>query len=217
MSDTLETLDLADLVPDPHNARVHTPRTLGTIVDLMHAVGAGRGIVIDEHDVVLAGNATREAALEAGFRKVLVIDQDKDALTVVRRTGLTPRQKVTLALGDNRAGEFSSYDPAVLVEMKDAGVDMSGLFTTAQWETALNAGKETPEERDQRATAGSGRRAQDAADPELRYEQYIIPLAPDQEAVLEQLVQDWLAVYGSDIGAGQPIVEAICAVVETPA
>ena len=211
---TLDTLDLADLVPDPNNARVHTPRTIGTIVDLMHEVGAGRGIVVDEHNVVLAGNASREAALEAGIRKVVVIDQDPEALTVVRRSGLTPGQKQKLALGDNRAGEFSSYDPDVLRAMKDEGVDMSALFTPDQWAKAVHAGAETQEERDSRATALSRRTAHDIGDPSLRYEQYTIPLSPEQEVVLEQLMREWKDTFGSEIGAGIPMVDAICAIVE---
>ena len=219
MSDTptLDTLDLEDLVPDPNNARVHTPRTIGTIVDLMHEVGAGRGIVVDEHNVVLAGNASREAALEAGLRKVVVVDQDLAALTVVRRTGLSPAQKQKLALGDNRAGEFSSYDPDVLRAMKDEGVDMSALFTPDQWARAVHAGDETQAEKDSRATALSRRTAHDIGDPSLRYEQYTIPLSPEQEVVLEQLMREWKDTFGSEIGAGIPIVDAICAVVEAGA
>jgi len=219
MTDTpkLATLDLEDLVADPNNARVHTPRTIGTIVDLMHEVGAGRGIVVDEHNVVLAGNASREAALEAGIRKVVVIDQDAAALTVVRRTGLSPNQKMKLALGDNRAGEFSSYDPDVLRAMKDEGVDMSALFTPDQWAKAVHAGNESQEDKDARATALSRRTAHDIGDPSLRYEQYTIPLSPEQEVVLEQLMREWKDTFGSEIGAGIPIVDAICAVVEAGA
>jgi len=212
--DAIEQIDLADLIPDPKNARVHTPRTIGTIVDLMHEVGAGRGIVVDEHNVVLAGNASREAALEAGFRTVLVVDQDLAALTVVRRTGLTPAQKLKLALGDNRAGEFSSYDPEVLHAMKEEGVDMSALFTPDQWARAIHAGDETQAEKDSRATALSRRTAHDIGDPSLRYEQYTIPLSLEQEVVLEQLMRTWKDTFGSEIGAGIPIVDAICAVVE---
>jgi len=120
--------------------------------------------VVDEHNVVLAGNASREAALEAGIRKVVVIDQDAAALTVVRRTGLSPAQKQKLALGDNRAGEFSSYDPDVLRAMKDEGVDMSALFTPDQWAKAVHAGDESQADKDARATALSRRTAHDIGD-----------------------------------------------------
>lgn len=98
---------LKDLTPDPKNARKHTPRNIGTIVDALHDVGAGRSIVIDEHGVILAGNATTEAAAEAGITKVRVIDTDGDEIIAVRRSNLTPEQKTKLALYDNRAAELA--------------------------------------------------------------------------------------------------------------
>ena len=65
---------IKDLVPDPTNRRKHTPRNVGMIVDALHKVGAGRSIVIDETNTVLAGNATLEAAGEAGITDLRVIE-----------------------------------------------------------------------------------------------------------------------------------------------
>ena len=56
---------LADLIPDPRNAREHNPRNIGMIVDSLHQVGAARSIVIDENNVILAGNGVVEAAPDA--------------------------------------------------------------------------------------------------------------------------------------------------------
>ena len=57
---------IKDLTPDPENRRAHNPRNLGMVVDALHAVGAARSIVIDEDNVILAGNGVTEAAAEAG-------------------------------------------------------------------------------------------------------------------------------------------------------
>ena len=67
---------IKDLIPAPHNRRKHTPRNVGMIVDSLHKVGTGRSIVIDEKNEVLAGNATIEAAGEAGITKVKVVEVD---------------------------------------------------------------------------------------------------------------------------------------------
>src|SRR5687767_12116351 len=103
-----EISHLRDLSPDANNARVHNERNLGTIVDALHEVGAGRSIVIDEDGVVLAGNATIEAAAEVGIERVQVVDTDGSTLVAVRRTNLTADQKAKLALYDNRAAELAT-------------------------------------------------------------------------------------------------------------
>lgn len=118
---------LRDLTPDPKNARKHNPRNVGMLVDALQEVGAARSIVIDEEGVVLAGNATIEAAAEAGITKVVTVDADGETLVAVRRTGLTPEQKTRLALYDNRVAELADWDESVLTELRDEG-HLAGLF-----------------------------------------------------------------------------------------
>lgn len=120
---------LRDLTPDPKNARKHSPRNVGTIADALREVGAARSIVIDEDGVVLAGNATIEAAGEAGLTKVQVVDADGQTIIAVRRTGLTAHQKARLALFDNRAAELADgWDLDVLKALQADGVDLSNLW-----------------------------------------------------------------------------------------
>ncbi len=118
---------IADLTPDPKNARAHTPRNVGMIEQGMGEVGAGRSIVIDEAGVILAGNATVEAAQQAGITRVQVVDADGETLIAVRRSGLTAEQKVKLALFDNRSSELSGWDAGVLSAIAE-DVDLSSMF-----------------------------------------------------------------------------------------
>jgi ParB-like chromosome segregation protein Spo0J len=118
-----------DLKADPKNRRAHTPRNVGMIVDALHKVGAGRSIVIDEANVVLAGNATIEAAAEAGITKVQVVDADGETLIAVRRSGLSDQQKRELALYDNRAAELATWNLEQLQEDAKAGEDLSSFFS----------------------------------------------------------------------------------------
>jgi DNA modification methylase len=123
------TTHISDLVPDPKNARKHTPRNVGTIVDALNEVGAARSIVIDEDNVVLAGNATIEAAGEAGLTKVQVVEADGNTIIAVRRRGLTPEQKARLAIFDNRAAELADgWDTEVLKALAADGVDLSTFW-----------------------------------------------------------------------------------------
>lgn len=132
-----EIASLADLTPDPNNARRHTPRNVGLIEDALKEVGAARSIVIDEDGVVLAGNATIEAAANAfgGDVPVRVVEATGNEIIAVRRTGLSKKQKTRLALYDNRAAEFAEWDAPVLAEL-DAD-ELAGLFETDEIEKML--------------------------------------------------------------------------------
>jgi len=127
MSD--ELTHIKDLVPDPKNRRKHTPRNVGMIVDALHKVGAARSIVIDENNEVMAGNATVEAAGEAGITKLKIVDAAGDELVAVRRTGLTTDQKRNLAIYDNRTGELAEWDVDQLLKDVETGIDLSSFFS----------------------------------------------------------------------------------------
>lgn len=120
---------IKDLVPDPANRRAHNPRNLGMVVDALHQVGAARSIVIDEDNVILAGNGVTEAAAEAGITRVRVIEADGQELIAVRRTGLTEDQKRALAIYDNRTGELATWDAGQLSADAAAGMDLKPWFT----------------------------------------------------------------------------------------
>ena len=103
------------------------------IENALREVGAARSIVIDENDTVLAGNATIEAAAQAGIEKVQVVDADGETIVAVRRRGLTPEQKARLALYDNRTAELAEWDEQavarLLAEMPPA---VNGLWSAEE-------------------------------------------------------------------------------------
>lgn len=113
---------------DPKNAREHNPRNLGMIVDSLHEVGAARSIVIDENGRVLAGNATVEAAAEAGIERIRIVDADGEEIIAVRRKNLTEEQKKKLAYYDNRTAELADWDPVQILMDMEEGFDFSNLF-----------------------------------------------------------------------------------------
>jgi len=124
---TDETVALAALTPDSRNARRHPDRNLAVLEASLREVGAARSIVVDEAGVVLAGNATVEAASRMGLSRVRVVDVDGTELVAVRRTGLTGEQKRRLALLDNRTAELAEWDAGVLAALA-ADTNLSGLW-----------------------------------------------------------------------------------------
>jgi hypothetical protein len=130
---------IKDLLPDPKNLRAHNPRNVGMIRDALGEVGAARSIVIDESNTVLAGNATVEAAGEAGITKLKIVDADGDTIIAVRRTGLTKRQKQRLATFDNRTAELATWDSANVADLlaKDAEA-FKGMFAEDELKALLN-------------------------------------------------------------------------------
>lgn len=134
------SIHISSLTPDPRNARKHSPRNVGTITDALREVGAARSIVIDENNVILAGNATIEAAADAGITKLHVVEADGQTVIAVRRTGLTPTQKARLALYDNRAAELADgWDLDVLKSLQADGVDLSNLWHDDELAELLSA------------------------------------------------------------------------------
>lgn len=121
-------MHIRDLKPDPANARRRTPRSLGMIGDSIQEVGVSRSIVIDEDDVVRAGNGLVEAAAERGITKVQVVEADGETIIAVRRRGLTEAQKTRLALYDNRAAELAEWSVEQLAAELKNGEDLTSFF-----------------------------------------------------------------------------------------
>ena len=120
---------LEDLKQDPVNARKHNPRNVNMIVDSIQELGCGRSILIDEDGVIIAGNATYEALVEAGITKVRVVEGNGDEIVAVQRIDLTKLEKARLALYDNRTAELSSWDTEVLETLAEVDNLFDNIFS----------------------------------------------------------------------------------------
>lgn len=112
------------------------------IESALREVGAARSIVVDEDGVILAGNATVEAAAAAGIERVLTVQADGNTLVAVQRIGLTPTQKNRLKLFDNRAPEFAEWDEPILATY-DAD-ETAGIFRDEELSAILARLDDTP-------------------------------------------------------------------------
>jgi DNA modification methylase len=118
----IETWKVANLLPDPQNARKHDQRNLDAIKTSLDKFGQRKPIVITPEGVVLAGNGTLEAAKALGWTEI--------AVTVVPSEWDYATAKA-YALADNRSAELAEWDTSVLasqlVELDAEGWDIGEL------------------------------------------------------------------------------------------
>ena len=96
-------IEIEDLVQDQHNFNCGTKQGKLLMNKSLKELGAGRSILIDKDNNIIAGNKTQLAAIAAGIKKVRVIETTGDELVAVKRTDLSIDSKEgrELALADN--------------------------------------------------------------------------------------------------------------------
>lgn len=115
----LETIKLTNLTPDPNNARQHDEKNLKAIEGSLSQFGQRKPIVIDQANVIVAGNGTVEAAKRLGWIDIQAVrvpaDWDADRIKA-------------FALADNRTAELANWDTQVmaaqLLDLTEAGFDI---------------------------------------------------------------------------------------------
>lgn len=120
---------IADLKPDPRNARRHTPRNVGMIESSIQRDGFGRSVLLANDGTIIAGNATIDAASSAGLDDLIVVETDGTKVVAVKRTDVSPDSPEfhRLALADNRTAELAEWDADVLRDLA-ADVDLSQFW-----------------------------------------------------------------------------------------
>lgn len=102
---------------DKRNYRKHSDRNKDLINKSLKECGAGRSIVIDNEDNIIAGNGIYEQAQKLGI-KTKVIETDGSELVVVKRTDLATEdeKRKQLAIMDNSTSDSSEFDLGLLQE-----------------------------------------------------------------------------------------------------
>lgn len=132
---------MATIRPDKSNANKGTDRGRAMVESSLRETGAGRSIVLDKDDRIIAGNKTYEAAEAVGL-PVRIVETDGTELIAVKRTDLdldddtgTARR---LAYYDNRAGEVGlAWDAEQVLASVQAGMDLSGLWQSDELDELL--------------------------------------------------------------------------------
>ena len=116
----IETLRIADLTPDPQNARQHDDKNLKAIMGSLKEFGQRKPIVITEAGTIVAGNGTVEAAKRLGWLDIEVVRVPSD---------WTDAQVKAFAIADNRTAELANWNQEVLtsqlLELEAEGWELS--------------------------------------------------------------------------------------------
>jgi ParB-like chromosome segregation protein Spo0J len=102
----VETISIASLHADPANARTHGPRNVEAIKASLARFGQQKPIVIDENNVVRAGNGTLAAAKALAWTEIRCV-----------RTALAGTEATAFAIADNRTAELAEWDDEVLSQL----------------------------------------------------------------------------------------------------
>lgn len=119
-----------ELKPDNKNFNKHTEYGMALLEKSLRQNGAGRSILVDKDDNIIAGNGIVEAAQNAGITKTRVVEVTGDELVVVKRTDLALDSKAgrEMALADNATAAVDlEWDNEVIAEVAaDFDIDVSG-------------------------------------------------------------------------------------------
>ena len=114
----IRVVPIAQLVLDGKNANKGTKRGRELLEQSLGKYGAGRSVLVDRRNRVIAGNKTVEAAVAAGMKSIAVIETDGNCLVAVQRGDLDlakDKKARELAIADNRVGELDlEWNPEVL-------------------------------------------------------------------------------------------------------
>lgn len=102
---------------DQRNYRKHSKKNKDLIRKSLVELGAGRSVVIDNENELVAGNGVYEQA-QALKMPVRIVETDGSELVVVKRTDLATQddKRKKLALADNSASDTSEFNNRLLAE-----------------------------------------------------------------------------------------------------
>lgn len=108
---------MSELKFDPKNYRIHGDKNKRLIQKSLVDCGAGRSILIDKEDCIIAGNGVYEQAQELGL-KVRIVESDGTELIAIKRTDLKTEdaRRKALALADNYTNDTSVFDMEAVMD-----------------------------------------------------------------------------------------------------
>ena len=125
-----KTATIAELIPDDQNANAGTERGSGVLEHSLRTFGAGRSVLVDKENRIIAGNKTVETAAACGMMQAVIVETRGDQIVGVKRTDIdldSPEGR-GLAIADNRAGELNlAWNQEVLAEI-NGEIDLTPYF-----------------------------------------------------------------------------------------
>lgn len=100
---------------DQRNYRKHSKKNKDLIKKSLEELGAGRSVLLDKENSLIAGNGVFEQAQALGI-PVRVVETDGSELIAVKRTDLATKdeKRKKLALADNATSDLSEWDVPIV-------------------------------------------------------------------------------------------------------
>ena len=125
---------MSEIKLDKRNYRKHSERNKQLINKSLKDLGAGRSILIDNQNEIIAGNGVFEQARELNI-PIKIIETDGTELIAIKRNDLatSDRKRQELAVMDNSASDSSEFDLELLSEdfnaseLLEMGINIEGL------------------------------------------------------------------------------------------
>lgn len=141
---------MSEIKFDKRNYRKHNDKNKELIRKSLEECGAGRSIVIDNDNEIVAGNGLYEQAKKLGI-KTKIIETDGSELVVVKRTDLSTDdfKRKQLAVMDNSTSDSSEFDLELLSadfeidDLQNFGIDIPDIEVEENQEVVED---EVPEE-----------------------------------------------------------------------
>jgi hypothetical protein len=126
LKDNIIKAKISELIPDDKNFNKGTEYGNALIEKSFQKFGAGRSILLDKNNRIIAGNKSTENFGASGGEDVLIVESDGTKLIAVKRTDLdldTPQGR-ELALADNATAKANIvWDEEIIVE--EIGVEVA--------------------------------------------------------------------------------------------
>lgn len=126
--------DIKDLKFDKKNFNKHTEYGMGLLEESLRELGAGRSVLVDKDNNIIAGNGIVESAINAGITETKVVETEGDVLVVVKRNDLEldSHKGRKMAMADNATASVDlDWDDDLLKEnfsedeLKRYGIDLA--------------------------------------------------------------------------------------------
>jgi hypothetical protein len=125
------------LIPDDLNANKGNEYGHSLIENSLRQFGAGRSILLDKNNRIIAGNKTIENAVSIGLDNILIIETTGDQIVAVKRTDIDLNSKIgrEMAIADNATAKANIEWDVENIEMlaKDFEIDMADWGVNVDW------------------------------------------------------------------------------------
>ena len=101
--------NISDLKFDDKNFNEHTEKGMGLLEKSLQKFGAGRSILIDKNNNIIAGNGVVEAAGNIGLEDMQIVETVGDKIVAVKRTDidLNTKKGREMAMADNAISQVN--------------------------------------------------------------------------------------------------------------